>query len=366
LGGLHILGTERHEARRIDNQLRGRAGRQGDPGSSQFYLSLEDDLMRIFASERISGLMERFNWEKGQPLTMGEGTLTKLLTRTIERAQKQVEAHNFDIRKRLLDYDNIMNRQRQVIYDDRREILGGENLKEEILTVLEEPVEEMLNEYAARESHPEDWDLKGLEERINRIFPFSLSDESLPEREELREEIIRGAREAYEAKEKDVGRQVMEEFVHHVFLHFTDSKWKDHLYAMDQLREGIHYRAYAQRDPLVEYQHEAYTLFEDLKKRVVEDTVQAIFHLRPVAEEMRGVFLRAPQEFLHPEAARLGGAGSPPGTPPPRGRFASRVQAGAPAQPPSVTPFRREGKKVGRNEPCSCGSGKKHKKCCGK
>ena len=370
VGGLHILGTERHESRRIDNQLRGRAGRQGDPGSSRFYVSLEDDLMRIFASERIAGLMDRFSWEKGQPLTAGEGTLTRLLTRTIERAQKQVEAQNFDIRKRLLEYDNIMNRQRQVIYEDRRAILEGEDLKEEILKVMEELTDEMVDEYAGKNIYPEDWDLKALEERINHFFPFSFPEQGVSERDELMDRIKKAAREAYEAKEKEVGREEMREFVRHVFLHFTDSKWKDHLYAMDHLREGIHYRAYGQSDPLIEYQHEAYAMFEDLKKRIIEDTVQAIFRLRPVSEEMRGVFLSVPQEFLHPEAARLGGDEPPVGSPRPRGSFIpparGSLEPETVPQPSTVATFRREGKKVGRNNPCPCGSGKKYKKCCGK
>ncbi len=370
VGGLHILGTERHESRRIDNQLRGRAGRQGDPGSSRFYVSLEDDLMRIFASERISGLMDRFNWEEGQPLTVGEGTLTRLLTRTIERAQKQVEAQNFDIRKRLLEYDNIMNRQRQVIYEDRRAILEGEDLKEEILKVMEELMGEMVDEYAGKNLYPEDWDLKGLEERVNHFFPFSFSDESISERDELMNKIMGTAREVYEAKEREVGEEEMKEFVRHVFLHFTDSKWKDHLYAMDHLREGIHYRAYGQKDPLIEYQHEAYAMFEDLKKRIIEDTTQAIFRLRPVSEEMRGVFLSVPQEFIHPEAARLGGDEPSAGSPSPRGGFIpparGSLEPETVPQPSTVATFRRESKKVGRNEPCPCGSGKKYKKCCGK
>ncbi|NOX96569.1 MAG: preprotein translocase subunit SecA [Nitrospirae bacterium] len=365
-GGLHILGTERHEARRIDNQLRGRSGRQGDPGSSRFYLSLEDDLMRVFASERIAGLMDKFNWEEGQPLTEGEGTLTRLLTRTVERAQRQVEAHNFDIRKRLLEYDNIMNRQRQVIYEDRREILEGDDLKEDILKMMEELIEEMVDEYAGKDVYPEDWDLKGLEERINYILPVSFSDKNISDRDELRDKIVKEAQEAYEAKEREVGQEEMKEFVRHVFLHFTDSKWKDHLYAMDHLREGIHYRAYGEKDPLIEYQHEAYIMFEDLKKRIVEDTIQAIFRLRPVSEEMKSVFLEVPQEFLHPEAARLGGEGSAVKDSHSQGRLALPAQGSSAPGPPLATTFRREGKKIGRNDPCTCGSGKKYKKCCGK
>lgn len=369
-GGLHILGTERHEARRIDNQLRGRAGRQGDPGSSQFYLSLKDDLMRIFASERISGLMDRFNWEQGQPLTMGEGALTRLLTRTIERAQKQVEAQNFDIRKQLLKYDNIMNRQRQVIYEDRREILEGGDIREEMLKMIEELIEEMVNEYAGPDVHRDDWDLKGLEERISRIFPFSFSGKSVSNQDQLKDRIMKETREVYEAKERDVGPEAMKEFVRHIFLHFTDSKWKDNLYGMDHLREGIHYRAYGERDPLIEYQREAYAMFEDMQKRIVEDTIQAVYRLRPVSEEMRGVFSRVPQELLHPEAARLGGDVPSTKAPKSRGRFApssrGALEPEASPQPGAVTTFRREGKKIGRNQPCPCGSGKKYKKCCGK
>ncbi|MCD5391095.1 preprotein translocase subunit SecA [candidate division NPL-UPA2 bacterium] len=371
LGGLHILGTERHEARRIDNQLRGRAGRQGDPGSSRFYLSLQDDLMRLFASERISGLMERIGWERGRPLEH------RLLSRTIERAQRQVEAHNFDIRKNLLKFDDVMNRQRQVIYEDRRMVLERDELKEEIFRMIGELLEGVedergklkggiINDYASPDVHQEDWDLKGLEERINRIFPLRLPDKELSSHQQLRELVMNQAREAYEVKEKDIGSSAMREFERSILLHMIDSKWKDHLYAMDHLRVAVHDRA-GETAPVVLYNLEGFAMFQDLKRRIEEDTIQSIFRLRPIREGMEGVFLRVPQEFLHPEAGGMRGArlrqptaepvrpGLQPESPPEPG-----------AQPAKVTTYRREGKKVGRNEPCPCGSGKKYKKCCGR
>ncbi len=340
LGGLHILGTERHEARRIDNQLRGRAGRQGDPGSSRFYLSLEDDLMRMFASERVSFIMDKMGWKRGQPLEHG------LLTRTIERAQRGVEAQNFDIRKRLLEFDDVMNAQRQVIYENRKMMLEKENISDEIHRMLTEFIDRMLDERI----NPEEWDVKGLITEVNQIFHLSLNEVDTKEmkREELREIIIKKASEMYEAKEKDIGGAAFRELERMVFLQMTDSKWKDHLYELDHLREGISYRGYGERDPLVEYKIESHSMFKELIERTDADAIRYLFQVRLTSKagQMQGVFLKAPHRLLRPDVG---------------------LQGSIPEQPPlqEVTTYKRDSRKVGRNEPCSCGSGKKYKKCCG-
>jgi preprotein translocase subunit SecA len=330
-GGLHILATERHEARRIDNQLRGRSGRQGDPGSSRFYLSLEDDLLRIFGSDRIKGLMGRLGMDDGQPIEH------RMVSNAIEKAQMRVEAHNFDIRKHLLEYDNVMNQQREVIYSQRRQILAGENLKEDFLDMAEELVEELVAEYAEDQATGE-LDLKGLETAFQRQFGFRVSLVG-HENGDLEDYLVEEVIERYEAKAQEIGPEVFEHLQQMVMLQIVDNHWKDHLLSMDHLRDGIGLRGYAQRDPLREYQKEGYEMFMNLVHRIKADTVGTFFHLQ--VQPHREV----------PEEAR----------PAQQQLSLSHGDGGE-----SSRPVERKKKKVGRNAPCPCGSGKKYKKCCGK
>ena len=332
LGGLHVIGTERHEARRIDNQLRGRAGRQGDPGSSRFYLSLEDDLLRIFGSDRLKSLMERVGMKEGERIEH------KWVTKAIENAQKRVEAHNFEIRKHLLEYDNVMNKQREVIYGLRREILSKENIKEEILEIAEEIAEGLVDAYLPEDQRPSEWDWKGFVESVRRFFSFhfKMENEKLEvKREEVLEELKKNIRDFYTAKEIEYGSEVMRKLERFIYLTTIDSLWKDHLLTMDHLREGIGLRGYAQRDPLVEYKKEAFALFEDLLGRIKENVIQRIFWVRLAKERREPISLpRRVLQFNRPSV-------------------------------PTAT-ITRDKKKVGRNDPCPCGSGKKYKKCCGR
>ncbi|MFZ5452958.1 MAG: preprotein translocase subunit SecA [Thermodesulfobacteriota bacterium] len=330
-GGLHILGTERHESRRIDNQLRGRSGRQGDPGTSRFYLSLEDDLMRIFGSDRIKGIMGRLGMDDGQPIEH------RMVSSAIEKAQKRVEGHNFDIRKHLLEYDDVMNKQREVIYAQRRQILSGENLREDILEMAEELVEDLVAEYTGHKVE-EEWDLKGLADALFRQFGFrpTLKEEMDGE---LQDYLLEKVRERFAAREAEIGPELFAQLQQMVMLQVVDNHWKEHLLSMDHLRDGINLRGYAQQDPLREYQREGYDAFMDLIHRIKADSVGALFHLQvephrelPVEEERR-------------QAQRLSFSHGDSG---------------------SAQPQERQQKKVGRNDPCPCGSGKKYKKCCGK
>lgn len=330
-GGLHILATERHEARRIDNQLRGRSGRQGDPGSSRFYLSLEDDLLRIFGSDRIKGLMGRMGMDDGQPIEH------RMVSNAIEKAQMRVEAHNFDIRKHLLEYDNVMNQQREVIYAQRRQILAGENLKEDFLDMAEEVVEDLVAEYADNHARGE-IDLKGLEDAFQRQFGFRVPLMG-HEDGDLEDLLVEKVRERYEAKAQEIGPELFEHLQQMVMLQIVDNHWKDHLLSMDHLRDGIGLRGYAQRDPLREYQKEGYEMFMDLVHRIKADTVGTLFRLqvqphREMPEEARPA--QQQLSFSHGDGGE------------------------------SPQPAQRPQKKVGRNAPCPCGSGKKYKKCCGK
>jgi len=332
LGGLHVIGTERHEARRIDNQLRGRAGRQGDPGSSRFYLSLEDDLLRIFGSDRLKGLMERVGMQEGEKIEH------KWVTKAIENAQKRVEAHNFEIRKHLLEYDDVMNKQREVIYQLRKEILSKEDIREDIMEIAEEIAEGLVNTYLPEDEHPSKWDWKGFVESVRRFFSFQfkMENEKLEvKREEVIEELKKNIRDFYSAKEIEYGSEVMRRLEKFIYMTTIDSLWKDHLLTMDHLREGIGLRGYAQRDPLVEYKKEAFALFEDLLGRIKENVVQRVFWARLAKERREAISLpKRALQFNRPSA--------PTGT------------------------ITRDKKKVGRNDPCPCGSGKKYKKCCGR
>ncbi len=343
VGGLHVLGTERHEARRIDNQLRGRSGRQGDPGSSRFYLSLEDDLLRIFGSERISSIMDRLGIEEDQPIEH------RLVTKAIENAQRRVEAHNFEIRKHLLEYDNVMNQQREVIYSQRREVLAGENLKESVMETIEEQTEDIVDLYADAKEHPEDWDLKGLQDAVYQQFAFRWVAPSAEEdglnRDRLKEQIFQQADGVYRKKEEEFGEATLRYLEKVIMLQSIDHHWKDHLLAIDQLKEGIGLRGYGQKDPKIEYQKEAYQMFLEMLDRIKKDTIEKLFAIQIAKkEEVKEMKVDRKQTFIlsRGDAARGGG----------------ETEDGK-----GVT-VRREGKKVGRNDPCPCGSGKKYKRCC--
>lgn len=283
LNGLHVIGTERHEARRIDNQLRGRAGRQGDPGSSRFYLSLEDDLMRIFGSERISGLMSRIGMAEGIPIEH------KMVTKAIERAQKQVESQNFSIRKHLLEYDDVMNKQRETIYAQRKEILSGKDLKNTIQELIATLVDWFMEENTPREKSPDDWDRESLRKAIASQFGLDIEELGIDwetvNYDELREKILKALQEIHQEKERIIGPERMREFERIIMLQVIDSQWKDHLLAMDYLKEGIGLRGYGQRDPLVEYKKESYDMFQAMMDRIEEETIRYLFLLQPIVEE---------------------------------------------------------------------------------
>jgi len=328
-GGLHILGTERHEARRIDNQLRGRSGRQGDPGSSRFYLSLEDDLMRIFGSDRISGLMGKLGMDEDIPIE------NRMVSKAIENAQKRVEAHNFDIRKHLLEYDDVMNKQRTEIYVFRRELLQGENLKDRIYSMMDEFVDEILSIYCPEDKHREEWDMKGLSDAVYGVF--SIIPHIAPaDITSLKETLISEIRKAYEKKESEISSEMMRYLEKIILLQIVDSQWKDHLLAMDHLKEGIGLRGYGQRDPLAEYKKEAFEIFSEMTGRISTEVLSRLFKIQIQKQE---AVRREERRQLQMNYNR--GEGS------------------------SVAQTVRRGRKVGRNDPCPCGSGKKFKKCCG-
>jgi preprotein translocase subunit SecA len=377
-GGLHILGTERHEARRIDNQLRGRAGRQGDPGSSRFYLSLEDDLMRIFGSDRISGLMEKLGMEEGVPIEHG------MVTKAIERAQKQVEAQNFSVRKHLLEYDDVMNKQRESVYTLRREILEGQiHLNPEELTdtrgyvmaTAEEILDARMAIYCADDTEVEEWDLDGLRRDLGQVFALDDADYAAIEfdqvgADEMRDALLARITEKYDEKERIVPAEAMRRLERDVMLHVVDSQWKDHLYSLDHLKEGIGLRGYGQRDPLVEYKKESFALFQDMKIRIDEEVVKYLWFLRPVlqGEGDRAAVPAAPA----PRRQAALSYSAPSGQPAPAfgvGGAAERPAARQPARvggdDAPIKTVRREEPKIGRNDPCWCGSGKKFKKCHG-
>ena len=329
LGGLHIIGTERHESRRIDNQLRGRSGRQGDPGSSRFYLSLEDDLMRLFGAENISSLMDKLGMEEDEPIEHS------LITRSIEQAQKKVEAQHFNTRKHVLEYDDVMNQQREVIYGQRRQILHGENLRENIFFMIEKLIDHGMELFANEKTHPEEWDLDGLIEYAVDLFAaegdLTKSDLESMSREEVREDLLEAANENYDRREVLFGAENMRELEKVVMLKVVDAKWMDHLDAMDMLRQGIGLRAYGQKDPLIEYKIEAFDMFGQMIEHIQEDIVRYIYRVNIVTQA----------------EDRLAQATT------------SHGDEALPNEPV------RAKETVGRNELCPCGSGKKYKKCCG-
>lgn len=347
LGGLHITGTERHESRRIDNQLRGRSGRQGDPGSSRFYLSLEDDLMRIFGSEKISGIMEKLGMEKGQPIEH------PMVSKAVANAQKKVEAHNFDIRKHLLEYDDVMNKQREVFYGLRREILNNKNHREMLLEMAEELVDELLNDIASEKIYPEEWDIQALDDYLMRQFSVQIKkqEETLVigdgrhidlencDREKLHNAVMDSVECCYATKEKGIDPNMMRQLEKMIMLQFVDNLWKDHLLGMDHLKDGVGLRGYAQKNPLTEYKKEGFEMFSKMMHQIREGVTEYLFKVQ--IEE--GSEYPAEQN----QSKKL---------------VEHRGVSSEESQQPTV---RRDYKKVGRNDPCHCGSGKKFKKCHG-
>ncbi|MGC9364530.1 MAG: preprotein translocase subunit SecA [Fidelibacterota bacterium] len=356
VGGLYIVGTERHESRRIDLQLRGRSGRQGDPGASRFFLSLEDDLMRLFNSERIAAIMDRMGIEEGQVITH------PMVTRSIERAQKKVEGRNFSIRKHLLEYDDVMNQQREIIYDRRNYALKEENIKDEIFDILSDWVEEVVNEYTDPKMLPEEWDWNNLRLELKGTLGLDLAPEELANASEvdLTQEIIQRARDYYERKEQYLGTEQLRYLEKFVTLRTIDEKWRDHLYSMDQLKEGINWRAYGQKDPLLEYKGEAYKAFVEIINDIDKQTLRMCFRAQlggPQPEQQ----LRRPQRFRleHRDTTGLGlAAGASE-----QQQELQSMQAGN--RPAKQMPVHVD-KKIGRNDPCPCGSGKKYKYCHGR
>jgi preprotein translocase subunit SecA len=340
LGGLHILGTERHESRRIDNQLRGRAGRQGDPGSSRFYLALEDDLLRIFGGERISGIMNKLGMEEGEPIE------NALITRAIENAQSKVEGHNFEIRKQLLEYDDVMNQQREVIYQQRRETLTGENLRPSIETIIGEMAHNIAMDIANSHLHPEEWDWSRLNEAVLKQFNFRIDSPDADTLDGLTAEglaqyIEDAALKTYQEREDAIGSDNMRSLERHIMLMTVDNLWKDHLLSMDHLKEGIGLRGYAQQNPLIVYKKEGFEMFQDMIARIKEETVGILYRVQ-LAESEPVAQLRQSQEQK------------------------MVFSSGGDGPPPKKKPVRNPQKKIGRNAPCPCGSGKKYKQCCGR
>ena len=350
-GGLHVLGTERHEARRIDNQLRGRCGRQGDPGSSRFYVSLEDDLMRLFGSDRLAGMMTTLGLEEGQVIDH------PWVSKSIEVAQRRVEGHNFEIRKQLLEYDNVMNKQREVIYTQRRSVLEGASLKGEILGIVERLIDEYMQ--AAAQSGEKEFSEAQAQELCNWMnmkFGLAVDIASVQGKDPqaIRDMLVGTISSAYEAKETAGGIDAIRYMERMVFLQIIDSKWKDHLYAMDKLREGIGLRAYGHRDPLIEYKNEAFSNFSQMIAGIEDEAAEIMLKLQPEKrpQRMKTVFDTSAQQMVHPEAQKFEAQQAP-------------QQAPQPAQRQHQAAAARTHPRVGRNDPCPCGSGKKYKKCCG-
>ena len=360
-GGLHIVGTERHESRRIDNQLRGRAGRQGDAGSSRFFLSLEDDLMRIFASDRVRQMMQALGMEKGEAIEH------KMVSNAIEKAQRKVEGRNFDIRKALLEYDDVANDQRTVIYGQRNELMAVDDISETVNAVREEVVENTIDGFIPPQSLEEQWDVAGLEKALESEFAVKLplqewldADDNLHE-ETLRQKIQESVLEAYQAKEELVGADTMRMFEKQVMLQVLDTLWKEHLQTMDHLRQGIHLRGYAQKNPKQEYKREAFQLFQELLENIKQDVVRILSHVQvrqpeeveAMEQQRREQAERQQMNYQHEESSAMG-------------QPSEQAQQGEQQVAGSEQPFTRETPKVGRNEPCPCGSGKKYKQCHGK
>lgn len=355
-GGLHILGTERHESRRIDNQLRGRAGRQGDPGSSRFYLSLEDNLMRIFASDRVKAMMQKLGMEKGQAIEAG------LVSKSIENAQRKVEAHNYDIRKHLLEYDDVANDQRKVVYEQRYDLLESDDIQEMINTIRFDVVDNLISNHIPPNSVDEQWDIAGLEEQLANDLGMSLpvqqwldEDDTLYE-ENLRERIQQEAEKVLAHKEELIGSEGMRRLERDAMLHILDSQWKEHLAAMDYLRQSVGLRGYAQKNPKQEYKREAFEMFQELLEKIKDEVIMFLMRIQvsepqQMAEVMEPAEVQEGVEYSHPSADSV---------------FDDDVVDAVVDGEPAEQPYKREGVKVGRNDPCPCGSGKKYKQCHGK
>ncbi|WP_019541935.1 preprotein translocase subunit SecA [Selenomonas bovis] len=361
LGGLFIIGTERHESRRIDNQLRGRAGRQGDPGASRFFLSLEDDLLRLFASDRITKIMDKLGMEEDEPIEH------KIITNSIEHAQKKVEARNFDIRKHVLEYDDVMNQQREVMYGERRKILMGENLKDNILSMVNHIIKTEMDQYANEKLYPEEWTLDGLIEDAEKIYApqGKLKKEELAEmsRDGLKETLESVALEGYNQRELLFGEENMRELEKVVMLRVVDSKWMEHLDHMDMLREGINLRAYGQRNPLAEYKIEALNMFEEMEGAIMDQIASLMYHVSIVTpEQQQAMQAEAQKRRAEQEIEKQRGQLQDHL----RSAQASHGDEVSAAEAQKKAPVTADGKKVGRNDPCPCGSGKKYKNCCGK
>jgi preprotein translocase subunit SecA len=347
-GGLHIIGTERHESRRIDNQLRGRAGRQGDPGSTRFYLSLEDNLMRIFASERMAGLMQKLGMEEGEAIEH------PWVSRAIENAQRKVEGHNFDIRKQLLQFDDVANDQRKVIYEQRNELMAADDVSETIVSMRSSVINDVISLYIPPNSIDEQWNVSGLEQALRDDFALELdisgwleADDNLHE-ESLRERIIEEAEASCQAKEATVGAELMRHFEKAIMLQTLDTQWKEHLAQMDYLRQGINLRGYAQKDPKQEYKREAFQLFTAMLDSLKHEVISLISRVK----------VRAPEDVAAVDEQRRQSADVE--------YQHESASAEAEAEHPTANqPLTRDGKKVGRNDPCPCGSGKKFKNCHG-
>jgi preprotein translocase subunit SecA len=356
-GGLHILGTERHESRRIDNQLRGRAGRQGDPGSTRFFLSLEDNLMRLFASDRVRGIMQALGMDKGEAIEH------KMVSNAIEKAQRKVEGRNFDIRKSLLEYDDVANDQRTVIYEQRNDVMEQSDISDIVASIREEVVNDVISAHIPPQSVEDLWDIPGLEQGLKHEFAVEFpvaewlkSDDSLHE-ESLRQKILQEIVTVYKQKEESAGAESMRAFEKQVFLHILDTLWKEHLAAMDHLRQGIHLRSYAQKNPKQEYKREAFEMFQDMLGRLKSDIVRVTSHVKIQTEEELAELERQRKEELE---RQLGSAQS-------QHADASSVdEADGSESAKKAEPMTRDGRKVGRNEPCPCGSGKKYKQCHGR
>ena len=355
-----MIGTERHESRRIDNQLRGRSGRQGDPGESRFYISLEDDLMRIFGSEKIKGMMS------GLGMTENEEVQHPWISKSIERAQKSVEGHNFSIRKHLLEFDDVMNQQRTAIYSRRQMILEGANIKDTIVEMMSEVTKDIVFDIAPEKVYPEEWDFEQLKSRSIATFGIDYAidpktqDVSQLNREILEEDLFGKVKSAYDEKEKTLGEGLLREIERSIFLQVIDSKWREHLYNMDHLKEGIGLRAYAHKDPLIEYKKDGFDMFQSMMVSLEHETVEFIFRVQVVSENQLGrrqVSSRMQEsrpEFSMPAPGQAEHMDE-------REMYANSGEA-----PAKVATIRRDQPKIGRNDPCPCGSGKKYKLCCGK
>ncbi|HTX03871.1 MAG TPA: preprotein translocase subunit SecA [Candidatus Acidoferrales bacterium] len=378
IGGLHIIGTERHESRRIDNQLRGRAGRQGDPGSTRFYVALEDEIMRLFGADRIQSVMKMVGFSDETPIE------AKMISRSIERAQSKVENHNYEIRKSVLEYDDVMNKQREIIYGERRRILQGESMRPFMLQTLHDKIASAIDEHASAERHPSEWELAPILDELEPIFPvksyITVEDLEKLDREEMKKRLIAIGEQLYEAKEQEITPDIMR-FVEsrYIMLPIIDRMWVDHLYVMDALKSGIGLRGYGQKDPRVEYEKEAYEIFEDLKNNIADEAIKTVFHIQIERQEAPApepqlvapgpAFDPVPSGQLLPQPAALGAPlddrsiekilGPVPGKP-----AKAQIHTNRDGEEPAK-PAQRTSDKVGRNDLCPCGSGKKYKKCHG-